>query len=316
LIVLAGAALASLVAAQENLGRGRITGQVLDEAGNPVEGARVVAQSLRGSAKLEGVTDKKGHFAVAGLGTGAWRVIVSKPGYAEAATDMNVAQLKANPPLSLRLQKLSGVQGLQADKAGLDLLVQANARLDQGDYDGALTLLQEFQVKHPEIYQARLSVATACMKKGDPDRAEAEFKAVLETIRQTKGDYAKDKATAVRALSGLGELALKKGDLEAGQGYFSQALALSPEDEAAAYNVGEILFSNQRVDEAVKYFELAMAIKKDWPKPYYKLGFVYLNKGDYAKSLECFTKFVALDPANPEVPAVKSIMATIEKMKK
>jgi tetratricopeptide (TPR) repeat protein len=310
------AATGAVTSAQVNLGRGRITGQVVNDAGNPVEGAKIVAQSLQGSAKLESVTDKKGHFAVAGLGTGAWRVTASLPGYADAGVDMNVAQLRPNPPLTLTVRKLTAAQELRADKAALDLLDQADALIDQGNYDGALALLQEFQAKYPDLYQVRLNVATAYMKKGETDRAQAEFKAVLETIRQTRGDFTKDKATAVRALSGLGELAVKKGDLEAGQGYFGQALALSPEDAGAAFNVGEILFSNQRVDEAIKYYELALEIKKDWPKPCYKLGFVYLNKGDYAKSIVYFNRFVALDPANPEVPSVKNIIATIEKMKK
>jgi len=314
-ILLAGAA-AAPAAAQENLGRGRISGQVTDETGAPVEGAKVTAQSLQGSTKLEGVTDKKGRFAIAGLGSGAWRIIASKQGYADAFTDMNVSQIKSNPPADLKLQKLAGVQGLRADKAGMELLDQANSLIEGGNYDAALALLQEFQTKFPDIYQVRLNVAMAYMKKGDNDKAEAEFKGLLDKVRQVHGDLAKDKAISARALAGLGELALKKGDLAAGQDYLSQALALSPEDEAAAYNVGEILFSNQKTDEAVKYFELAIQIKKDWPKPYHKLGFVYLNKGDYAKSLEYFNKFVALDPANPEVPAVKNIIATLEKMKK
>jgi tetratricopeptide (TPR) repeat protein len=314
-VLLAGAA-ASPAAAQENLGRGRVIGQVTDETGAPVEGAKVTAQSLQGNAKLEGVTDKKGHFAIAGLGTGAWRITASKQGYADAFSDTNVSQLKNNPPVDLKVRKLSGAEGLKADKAGRELLDQANSLLGQGNYDAALALLQEFQAKFPDVYQVRLNVAAAYSKKGDGDRAESEYKALLDKIRQVHGDLAKDKTTSVRALTGLGELAMKKGDLAAGQDYLSQALALSPEDEAAAYNVGEILFSNQRIDEAIKYFELAIQIKKDWSKPYHKLGFVYLNKGDYAKSLEYFNKFVALDPANPEVPAVKNIIATIEKMKK
>ena len=314
-ILLAGAA-AAPAAAQENLGRGRIIGQVTDEAGAPVEGAKVTAQSLQGNASLEATTDKQGKFVVAGLGSGAWRITASKQGYAEAFTDMNVSQLKNNPPVNLKVQKLAGVQGLRADKAGMELLDQANSLIDQGNYDGALALLREFQAKFPDLYQVRLNVAAAYMKKGESDTAEAEYKGLLEKIRQVHGDLAKDKTISSRALAGLGEIALKKGDLAAGQDFLSQALALSPEDEAAAYNVGEILFSNQRADEAVKYFEMAIQIRKDWPKPYYKLGFVYLNKGDYARSLEYFNKFVALDPANPEVPAVKNIIATIEKMKK
>ena len=46
------------------------------------------------------------------------------------------------------------------------------------------------------------------------------------------------------------------------------------------------------------------------------LGFVYLNKGDMAKSLEYFNEFIRLDPENPQVPQVKAIIGTIETMKK
>jgi tetratricopeptide (TPR) repeat protein len=305
-----------VLAAQDNLGRGRITGQVVDQAGVPVEGAKVVAESLQGTGKLDALTDKKGHFAIAGLGTGRWRVTAGKEGYVNAFSELNVAQLKANPPVALTIQKLAGVQGLQADKASLSLVDKGNALLDQGDYDGAIAVFTEFQGKYPDVYQIRLNIATAYLKKGDADRAEAEFKGILDKILQVHGDYKNEKATSIRALSGLGELAVKKSDMAAAQKYFSDALAVSPEDEAAAYNVGEMLFSNQKSDEAIKYFELAIQIKKDWPKPYYKLGFVYLNKGDYAKSLECFNKFITLDPQNSETPNVKNVMAAIEKMKK
>jgi tetratricopeptide (TPR) repeat protein len=316
LVIVIAAALPIVLAAQENLGRGRVAGQVVDETGAPVEGAKVVAESLQGTAKLDGTTNKKGIFAIAGLGTGPWRITASKEGYVNAFTEMNVTQLKANPSVTLTLEKAGVSAGLKADKSSLAILDQGNALLNEGNCDGALALFQEFQSKYPEFYQVRLNIGSAYLKKGETDKAEAEYKGVLADIIRIKGDYQNDKTTSSRALAGLGEIALKKGDFEAGQKCFTEALAISPEDEAAAYNVGEMLFSNQKIDEAVKYFELAIQIKKDWPKPYYKLGFVYLNKGDMAKSLEYFNKFVALDPANSEVPAVKNIIATIEKMKK
>jgi tetratricopeptide (TPR) repeat protein len=154
------------------------------------------------------------------------------------------------------------------------------------------------------------------LKKGDLDRAESEFREVLAKIVEIHGEVAKDKATSLRALSGLGELALKKGDFEAAQKLFREALDISPEDEVAAYNVGEIFFSNQKVDEAIPFFELAVRIRKDWPKPYHRLGLVFLNKGDFEKALENLRKFVELDPQNPEVANVRATITAVEKMKK
>jgi tetratricopeptide (TPR) repeat protein len=315
-VILVAALVPSVQGGQDNLGRGRISGRVVDPAGDPVEGATITAQSLEGNGKLEGTTDKKGNFAIIGLGTGTWRIMAAKTGYAEASVEMSITQLKANPPINFKLQKLTGVRELRADKSGLAVIDKGNQLAKQGDFDGAIAVFREFLAEYPELYPVRLNIAEALLNKGDADGAEAEYKGLLEKILQVHGDYAKDKSTAVRALSGLGETALKKGDLEAGRMYLSQALGLSPEDEAAAYNVGDILFSNQKVDEAIEFFQLAARIKSGWPKPYYKLGFAYLNKGDYANALESFNKFIALDPENPEVPTVKNIVATIEKIKK
>jgi tetratricopeptide (TPR) repeat protein len=309
-------AIVPCLSGQENMGRARISGRVVDESGTPVPGAAIVVQIAVGTTKLEGVTDQKGRFAVAGLGSGTWRITASKAGYVEASTELNVSQLKPNPPVDLILKKAAGLQGLQGDKASQGLLDEGNALLAQGNTAGAIALFREFLDKYPDLYQVRLNIAAADVKAGDLDAAEDEYKAVLDKIHAAHGELANDKTTAVRALSGLGDVAARKGDLETSQKFYSEALALSPDDEAAAYNVGEMLFSNQNVDEAIKYFELAARIKEDWPKPYAKLGYAYLNKGDYAKALENFNRFVALDPDGPETPNIKAIIAQIEKIKK
>ncbi len=305
-----------LGAGQEDMGRGRITGTVLDENGTPVQGALVVAQSLRSETKLEGRSDGKGRFAIAGLGTGNWRIIASKDGYGSASLEMNVRQLAGNPPIAFTLKKVSGPASFASNKEALAMLDQGNALLTQENYDQALQVFGEFQGKYPEIYQVHLNIGTCYLKKGDLDKAEAEFKLVLDKTLETHGDLKKEAEVSLRASAGLGEVSLRRGDFDAAQKHFSQALDISPQDEAAAYNVGELLFSNQKIDEAIRYLELAIQIKKDWSKPYLKLGYVYLNKGDFAKSLENFNAFIKLDPENPEVPQVKTMIETIEKMKK
>jgi len=303
--------------AQENMGRGRITGTVTEEGGAAVAGANIVAESLQGTAKLSGTSDKQGRFAIAGLGSGMWRFTASKDGYAPFTVETEVRQLRTNPPVDFVLKKAKGgALALNADAESLALFEKGNSLAAEGRYDEAIPVFEEFLSKHPEAYQARLNIASAYLKKNDLERAEAEFKQVLDKIIQAQGDYSRDKTGAVHAFSGLGELYLKKSDFEAAQKAFAEALRLSPEDETAAYNVGEILFSNQKNDEAIGYFEMAIKIKKDWSKPYYRLGFVYLNKGDLAKSLEYFNEFIRLDPENPQVPQVKAVIGTIETMKK
>ena len=301
--------------AQEHLGRGRINGTVVDENGQPLEGVLIVVESFEYKTKLEGYSDTKGRFAVAGMGTGQWRITATKNGYSSAVQDMNVRQLRRNPPINFTLKKLTGFTPPMSDKESFKLFDQGNLLLKEEKYDEALVVYEEFLTKYPEIYHSHLNIGTCYLKKGELDKAEAEFKLVLDKTMENFGDYKKDPQTSLRAFSGLGEVYIQKEDFETAQEYFIQALDISPEDEVAAYNVAEVLFSHQKIDEAIKYLELSIQIKKDWSQPYMKLGYVYLNKGDFEKSLEYFNKFIEMDPENSDVPNVKNIIATIEKMK-
>ncbi|NIM91872.1 MAG: tetratricopeptide repeat protein [Candidatus Aminicenantes bacterium] len=300
---------------QAHLGKGRITGTVVDENGKPLEGVLIVVQSLRAKAKFESYTDKKGHFAVAGMGTGQWRVTASKEGYVSSYVDIPIRQLRKNPALSFILKKIKGPAGLKTNEESFQLLDKGNLLLEEEKYDEALGVFEELLTKYSEIYQIHLNIGTCYLKKRELDKAEEQFKLVLDKILETHGDYNKEKVTSLRALAGLGEVFLQKEKFEDAQKYFAQALEISPEDAVSAYNVGEVYFSNQKIDEAIAYFELAIEIKKEWSKPYLKLGYVYLNKGDFDKSLEYFQKFIEMDPESPQVPNVQNIIATIEKMK-
>jgi tetratricopeptide (TPR) repeat protein len=307
----------TLSAAQEGLGRGRLTGSVVDDTGSPIDGASLLAESLTiANAKIEGTSDAKGRFALAGFGTGQWRVTAQKKGYKSESAEINVRQLVPNPPLTLTLKKETGVTAFLKDDEASKLFDTGSRLFEEAKYDEAITIYGEILAKFPEIYAIRIDIGLAYLKKEDPDKAAVEFQGVLDKIIQVHGSLNRDLKAAARALSGLGEVALKRGELESVQKYFAQALELSPGDEIAAYNVAEIYFSNGKTDEAIKYFEMAAAIKKDWPKPYFRLGIVYLNKGDFAKALEQLNAFLRIAPEDPEAPQVRAMITTIEKIKK
>jgi tetratricopeptide (TPR) repeat protein len=308
--------LAAAAAPQDNLGRGRISGSVLDEKGGALEGAKVVIQSLTAKTRIDTVTDAKGRFAAGGMGSGAWNITATRDGYGSSSLEVTVSQLKQNAPAIINLKKLVGVEAFKADKESAALFDRGNQLYVQGSHDEAIKVFEEFLAKFPEIYQARLNLGYNYLKKGDLDKAQSEFQMVLDKTIETLGSYQKDPNSSFRAFSGLGEIALKKNDFESAQKFFRQSLDISPLDQTAAYNVGEIFFSNQKIDEAITYFEMAIKIKKDWSKPYLRLGMVYLNKGDFPKALENLNKFVEMDPENPEVPNAKGMIAAIDKIKK
>ncbi len=300
---------------QEQTGKGRISGDVVDEEGKPIKEALIVVESLETDTKFQGKSDKSGHFAVAGLGTGYWRITASKKGYSSSYVDMNVHQLRRNLPITFTLKKMTGFTAFMSDEGSFQLFDKGNLLIEEGKYDGALKVFEEFKKKYPEIYQVHLNIGSCYLKKGDLDKAEEEFKLVLDKILETHGDYKSDKETSLRAFTGLGELYIQKEDFEKGQKFFVKALEISSEDEVAAYNVGQIFFSNQRPDEAIKYYKLAIQINKEWSKPYLRLGYAYLNKGDFNAALEHLNQFVEMDPENPEAQEARKMIETIERIK-
>jgi tetratricopeptide (TPR) repeat protein len=310
-------ALPARLGAQENLGRGRISGKVIDEKGRPVEGAQIVAQSLTAlTTQLDTRTDGKGSFVIGGMGTGPWRFTASKSGYLDAAQDIDVHQLRANPPIVLVLKDIAAaVPEDDRQREAADVLNRGNQLLSAGRYAEAREQLDMFLSDHPKAYRVRLQIGLCWLKEGELDKAEAELKILLDTIMKESGSYDQDADLAAQALAGLGEAAVKRNDIETGMTYFRQALGISPTSEIAAFNVAEILFANQKTDEAIQYYLMAIQIKKDWPKPYNKLGMAYLNKGDYAKALEYLRQFVAMDPQSQAAAEARNIIAAIEKIK-
>ena len=300
--------------ARAQMGKGRINGTIADENGRPLEKALIVARHLESEKALESLSDKKGRFAMGGMRSGRWRITITKEGYEGSFLDVEISQLKANPPFALILKPAAAAGSGESEDA--EALETGNRLMEQEKYDEALAVFNEFLARRPDVYHVRLNIGTCYLEQGDLAKAEAEYRLVLDKARENGGNDKKSLSTISKALTGLGETSMKKDDFEAAGNYFSQALDISPNDEVAAYNVAEIFFSHQKVDEAIRYLELSIRINPAWSKPYMKLGYAYLNKGDFDKSLGCFETFMKMDPENPAVPAVSKTIAAIEGMKR
>jgi len=313
LVVLGIGLAAGPAAAQAGRGTGRISGTVKDEAGNAVAGAKITIVLLNSEAvvKREALTDKKGEWAIIGLGTSQWTLKAEAAGYAPTTVDIQVKQLDRNAAVNVVLKKAVAGKAAVADEATLVTIEKANQLFEERNYDGAMILFQEVEAANPDVYQVRMSIGDCLREKGEIDRALEAYSTVLE---KAQADPENGKDMSAKALARIGECWLKKGDLEKAQGFFKQSIDISPEDELLAYNVGEIYFSNQKLDEAITYFALAAKIKPDWSEAYYKLGLAYLNKADYAKARESLRKVLELEPEGERAVVVKGILEAIAKL--
>jgi Tfp pilus assembly protein PilF len=300
--------------AQGGLGKARIQGLVLDEAGNPVASAKVVLElAARESAERVEMTNNKGEWAMMNLGSGTWKVTVSSEGYIPTTTTVFVSQLQKNPKVVLRLKKPEiSKDAVITDEASLAYIEQATQLFNNKEYEQALIILEQFLAQNPKAYQVQILIGDCYREKGEIDKAIDIYGKAIE---DSEADEKMGKEVRVKALAALGDCYLRKNDLEKAQEYFKQSVDASPEDETLAYNVGEIYFSNQKLDEATLYFTKATEIKPDWATPFYKLGLVSLNKADYEKAKEYFQKFLTLEPEGELAAQARNILDYLGKMK-
>ncbi len=303
---------AGLGFAQAGRGVGRVGGVVLDSAGNPMEGVKVkIVFAQNDKMVFEQTTSKKGEWSFLGLGTGNWDFTAVAAGFMPQNKTLYISQLGVNPKVTVTMQKIpKGGGGGVADEASFAILEKGNQLLKDAKYDEAIVQFQDFLTKNPNLYQVQASIGDCYRAKGEFDKAMETYNKVLELA---KSDTALGKEMSAKAFSGIGNCYLKQGKLPEAQNAFKQSIENSPDDEIMAYNVGEINFSNQAYDDAIKYFDMAVQIRPDWPDPYIKLGYVYLNKAETAKAIEKFEKFLTLEPDGERAALAKNILNAIKK---
>jgi tetratricopeptide (TPR) repeat protein len=312
LLVLAGLVAAGLGFAQAGRGVGRLGGTVIDTDGKPMENVKVtLVFSQNDKMRFEQVTGKKGDWSFLGLGTGNWDLTAIAPGFMPQTKALYVSQLGVNPKVTVTLQKIPKAgSGLVADEATFALLEKGNQLYKDAKFAEALVQFQQFLEKNPNLYQIQVSIGDCYREMGEYDKAVENYNKVLELA---KSDPALGKEMSAKALAGIGNCFLKQGKIPEAQNFFKQSIENSPKDETLAYNVGEIYFSNQGYDDAIHYFEMATQIRPEWPDPYIKLGYVYLNKADNPKAIENFEKFLKLEPEGERAALVRNILNAVRK---
>lgn len=303
--------LTGLALAQAGRGTARMNGVVLDPAGKPVAGAKVTAVFTQsGGSTFETTTDKKGEFTFMGVGTGNWDVTVNAKGYLPVTERAQTSQLNKNPKVTIKLLKKAEGTGIVQDEATFQMLEEGNAFFKDGKYDTALVMYQDFLTKNPGAYQVLLNIGDCYREKGEYDKAVENYNKLIEAAAK---DTTMGANMGAKGLAAIGLCYLKQNKLAESQEYFKKSIDLSPQDENLPYNVAEIYFSNGQIDDAIRYFELAAKIKPDWPDPYLRVAYAYLNKGDTAKAAENLEKFIRLEPDTERTAQAKAILDAIKK---
>jgi len=305
---------ASGLYSQEGRGKGRLTGIVVDEAGNPVEGAKITLQYLQFSRKMTSTSNSKGQWGFIGLGLGAVTITTEKEGFIQSIIELQVSGVKANPVPKIVMQRITAATPGIRDSSK-EMLLQGNTLFEEGKFAAALAVYQEFVNINPMLYKVRLNVGNCYMELQEYDKAIAEYQNVLEGLNAEAADK-RDSKLKAQLYAGIGEAYLGQNKFTEAEQYFVKSIDIDPTDHALAYNIAEIMMNANNIDEAIRYYEMAIRIKPDSPKSYLKLGYAWLNKGNNQKAIETFNKLIEIAPPDdPDATLAKEIIKQISKIK-
>jgi tetratricopeptide (TPR) repeat protein len=124
-----------------------------------------------------------------------------------------------------------------------------------------------------------------------------EAREYFERTVKAAADYP---ATLPNAWNNLGILSAREGNTDEAIGYFQKALAINPEHAVALQNLGNAYRQKKDWNAARKILEHALAVNPDDAEANYGLGMVYAQLNDTDRAYEFLQKALAVRPAYPE----------------
>lgn len=109
------------------------------------------------------------------------------------------------------------------------------------------------------------------------------------------------------ALVGLAETAAGQNDMEEAVKYFEMAVEVT-DDEVIPFNVGQIYFQTGNAAAAIPFYEIAAERRPDWGEPHLQIGMAYLNTGDLAAAAEHLRMVIEVDPESAEAAQAQAML--------
>ena len=300
--------MAGVIFAQEGRGGGRLMGEVVDESGKALEGAKIKLAYVEYKYKAETVSNDKGQWGFIGIGKGTVIVTAEKEGFVMGQIQLGVSGANKNPTQKIVLQK---PQSAAADPASA-FFVKGSDLYDQGKYEEAKEAFTQFLAENPTASRVRVNIGNCLLNLGKYDEAIAEFEKLAAELEAKPVD---PETTTLKAqvYASIADTYMRQDKFEQAMEFFKKALACNPGDPAIPFNIGEIMLNAGNGTEAVKYYNIAIQIKPQWAKAYMKLGYAYLNQGDTASAVTNLKKFLELAPDDPEAGAVQGVIKSLTK---
>jgi len=127
--------------------------------------------------------------------------------------------------------------------------------------------------------------------------------ALLGNAQQEELEQMKEDLTTSKNLTWEGNQNLSENNFVAAEVDYRKAIAKSPENAAAPYNLGNAYYNKETFSEAFGRFKEAgerASSKPEKHKAYHNMGNVFMKRKDYAKAVEAYKEALRNDPNDEE----------------
>jgi len=291
-----------------------VSGMVVDEKGEPVEGANVVIVMTTTSRRYESKTNRKGEYLQIGLQPGPYSVAVEKDKLASPPQTVSVSGNRpgrANFVLGVMAAAMNAANAAELKAKGeqlVKLFEEGVAAGNAGRHDEAITKFTEAAAVNPNCHDCYNNLGFAHIQKKEYEPAAAAYKKATEISPTDPAGY-EGLASAYNALRQFDLAATasaKATELSGG------AAAAGGGTAESHFNQGVILWNGGKVAEAKKSFEAAVAADPNHAESHYQLGMALVNEGALPGAAAEFQKYLELAPDGPNAATAKSLLAQLK----
>jgi tetratricopeptide (TPR) repeat protein len=142
--------------------------------------------------------------------------------------------------------------------------------------------------------------------------------AYMQTAQWAEAQSAFEKAAKLEpqssvAFLGIGSALNQQLDYAGAQEPLRQSLELNRDSAEAHYELARALWGLNKWEEAEPHVQKAIQLNKDYASPHILMGNIYLQEENPAFAMAEFQEYLRLAPQGPDAPAVKEIVAKIQK---
>lgn len=290
---------AGLVMGQSYRGQGRLKGKVTDEAGQPLSGVRVRLFSTKGQSGFEVATNAAGEWSANYIRGGGWDIDFEKPGYEPKRMSTTIPEQSNNPPIEVKLKKMTGLLVTDELKAALNA---GNKLFEEKKYEEAALAYEAIVAKNPDAYIIEKNIGNCWFEVQQYDKAEAAYRKVLE----------KEPANPDILLL-IGNCYANRGEPDKAMEWYGKIEFDKITDPTVLYNIGTSYTKQSKFEEALKYYKRSVEIKKDFLDGLYQEGMTYLALGKTAEAVAPLEEYLKYDPSSDRAAQVKNFLEYLKK---